>query len=118
MRSDEGGTWYHQHAVCLTLKAVLSECPSAVVADASMSKLVAETIYNGIHHTKPPVIEASVQAAGKLLLAIDNTVQTDEFIKLVKGLVYCAKPESSDQPDIRRMAVVSLKNVAKLKFDV
>jgi hypothetical protein len=91
--------------------------PSAVT-DAQILKLSVENISSGILSIKPPVVEAAVLAAGKLLVVNDGkAVSLEDFIMIINGLVQCARPESS-QPDIRRMAVVALKNIAKYNHSV
>ena len=110
--------WYKVHGLLSCLYNVVSSLPSLDIHTSIMSHTLL-----GMQSDKPQISELSVLLCGKLLLHEEILQLIQESDKssvenLVKGLVNVIKPIDDPRPDVRRMAIVVLKNIAKQSHNV
>jgi hypothetical protein len=114
--------WNKFHGLLSCLYNIVSDMMSELPLLDIHTSIVSNTL-QGMQSDKPQISELSVLLCGKLLLHEECIQLIQESDKssvenLVKGLVHVIKPSDDPRPDVRRMAIVVLKNIAKQSHNV
>lgn len=100
----------------LSLNAVLVESGESFIAD--FPEETVQTIIKGINHTNPHTSENMVLAAGKYLLTPPANKPFEPSKQIFEALAGAIKAPASGSTDTKRLALVVIRTVARLHYDV
>ncbi|OLL26067.1 Translational activator gcn1, partial [Neolecta irregularis DAH-3] len=108
---------HDSHSAILGLNAVLAEAPEKLT-ELHLTSNVILYILEELKSSQPPISNNSVLAAGKLLLSEKLSIGFSSTKALLTGLAETIEQVSSGNTDNKRLALVVIKTVSRLRFDM